>query len=92
MRDVVHTAPVRPDGSPVRNPSAMGSFDYRADPRADPRYDHMRMPSFHQERGSSPVRAAAAPGEAALAQAAQAAAAHYTHSFSLYEQHKEQRE
>lgn len=85
MRDVIHTGPVHADGSPCRDPSAMGSFDYRADP-------HMRMPSFHHERGSSPVRVAAAPVEAALAQAAQAASAHYTHSFSLYEQHKEQRE
>jgi len=43
-------------------------------------------------RSQSPVRVVLPHEEAALAHAAQAAAFQYTHSFSLYEQHKEQRE
>lgn len=60
---------------------------------------HMRQVSVsHPYEGRSPVRSASpvrvvtAQEEAALAHAAQAAAFQYTHSFSLYEQHKEQRE
>ena len=69
-------------------------------------YQHYRQPTYaivdragspyrrqsSPYRSQSPVRMISAAEEQAIAQAAQAAAEHHSYSFSLYEQHRVQRE
>jgi hypothetical protein len=92
-RDHYRDVPVMPEHQVVVEHLPVehhNTFDYRA--------GHARQLSTHYERRASPVRShspvrvVSGHEEAALAHAAQAASFQYTHSFSLYEQHREQRE